>query len=385
MMGTEAGMLTAARASIGMSGRPNTITRAYAEDHGDEFLRAAWCNMAVTYWARKSGNAGAVLLGGDRAYTVSHAMDFKNAGRWFEGSAANVNRAKPGDIVFFDWGNSNSIGAIDHVGVVEVVLGGGRVQTIEGNTGNACKRRVRSSLEIAGFGRPPYGADKPYKWDGRAPSATLRAGATGVKVRDLQNALLRAGFKLPVFGADEDFGDETAAAVRALQRGAGLQVTGVYDAATAAALARALGPVEEDALKTIVDLGTHKAETVRAGERRSLDFELTWADPDGVHTDAKDGKGYPSVFPKGADAAYAVCVEVHLAGAPEAGVELYVSAYERNADKLVRDIRGMALARQHDTMTGLVRMSDKEKYRADVINNSGQDVVVERAFMLIAR
>jgi hypothetical protein len=384
-VGSSGGMLTAARASIGMSGRPNTITRAYAARHGDEFLRAAWCNMAVTYWARKSDNASAVLLGGDRAYTVSHAMDFKNAGRWFEGTAANVNRAKPGDIVFFDWGNSNSIGAIDHVGIVEVVLGGGRVQTIEGNTGNACKRRVRSSLEIAGFGRPPYGADKPYKWGGRAPAATLRAGATGPRVRDLQNALLKAGFKLPLYGDDSDFGDETTAAVRALQRGAGLPASGVYDAATAAALARALGPVEEDALKTIIDMGSNKAETVPAGERRSLDFEIEWADPDGVHTDAKDGAGYPSVLPRGGDAAYSVCVEVFLADEPGPGVELFVSSYKRDANDFERDIRGMALARRHDVLSGLVRMSDQHKYRADVVNNSGQDVVVERAFLLIAR
>ncbi|QXJ23903.1 CHAP domain-containing protein [Actinomadura graeca] len=155
-MGTVTGMLAEARKSLGMSGRPNKITREYASRHGDEFLRASWCDMAVTYWARHSGNAGAVLLSGDRAYTVWHAEDFQRAGRWRKGSAAEVDRARPGDIVFFDWGASNSVDAIDHVGVVEKALGGGRLQTIEANTGDACRRRVRAANVIAGYGRPAY-------------------------------------------------------------------------------------------------------------------------------------------------------------------------------------------------------------------------------------
>ncbi|MCP9947293.1 hypothetical protein LUX33_01630 [Actinomadura madurae] len=56
--------------------------------------------------------------------------------------------------MFFDWGATNNIGAIDHVGVVEKVLGGGRLQTIEANTGDAVKRRVRDAGVIAGYGRP---------------------------------------------------------------------------------------------------------------------------------------------------------------------------------------------------------------------------------------
>jgi hypothetical protein len=201
--------------------------------------------MAITYWARRSGNAGAVLPGGDRAYTVWHAQDFQKIDRWFSGTTANVDDVKPGDIVFFDWGTSNLIGAIDHVGVVEKALGGGRVQTIEGNTGDQCLRRVRSSSVIAGLGRPDYEDDKPYAWSGKAPAAVLRSGDAGTGVRDLQHALLRAGFQLPVFGADGDYGEETAAAVRVLQRNAGLTVSGIYDAATAAALQRALGGPQE--------------------------------------------------------------------------------------------------------------------------------------------
>ena len=150
-------MIGEARRSLGLSGRPNTITDEYASRHGDEFLGASWCDMAVTYWARHSGNTAAVLPGGDRAYTIWHAQDFQRAGAWHGGTTASVDRAKAGDIVFYDWGATDRVSGIDHVGVVEAVLGGGRLQTIEGNTDDAVKRRVRGSGVIAGYGRPDYG------------------------------------------------------------------------------------------------------------------------------------------------------------------------------------------------------------------------------------
>ncbi|MFC4053093.1 hypothetical protein ACFOY4_25700 [Actinomadura syzygii] len=65
--------------------------------------------------------------------------------------------------MFFDWGATDRISAIDHVGVVEVVLGGGRLQTIEANTSDAVRRRVRDAGVIAGYGRPAYAAPSPPK------------------------------------------------------------------------------------------------------------------------------------------------------------------------------------------------------------------------------
>ncbi|NUP24000.1 MAG: CHAP domain-containing protein [Streptomyces sp.] len=154
---TAARMLAAARKNLGLVGRPNYITRDYARRHGDEFLEAAWCDQGITYWARVSGNAAAVLPQGDRAYTVWHAEDGQALGRWYPGTAANIRaHCKPAAIVFFDWDGSDLIGRIDHVGLVEKVLPDGRVQTIEANTGDAVKRRVRSASVIAGFWNPPY-------------------------------------------------------------------------------------------------------------------------------------------------------------------------------------------------------------------------------------
>ncbi|MBP2704383.1 CHAP domain-containing protein [Microbispora sp. RL4-1S] len=156
-------MLATARKDLGLVGRPNHITREYASRHGREYLDAAWCDMSVTYWARHSGNADAVLPAGDRAYTVAHAQDGKNLGRWYAGTVANVKaHAKPGALILFDWDGTNNIPAIDHIGVIEHVLSDGRVQTIEANTGNACKRRVRAADVIAGFWNPDYeGEDMP--------------------------------------------------------------------------------------------------------------------------------------------------------------------------------------------------------------------------------
>jgi hypothetical protein len=225
-MGSAKGMLAAARKSLGMSGRPNAITRDYAGRHGNEFLKASWCDMAVTYWARRSDNAKAVLPKGDRAYTVWHAQDFQKADRWYSGTTANVNRAKPGDVVFFDWGNSNKIGAIDHVGVVEKALGGGRVQTIEGNTGDACKRRVRSSSVIAGFGRPAYGGSSNWTEDMVKKLPLLRKGDEGEHVQTLR-ALLMARSHPEIREVDGPFDTKVELAVRAVQLWGRVEADGV--------------------------------------------------------------------------------------------------------------------------------------------------------------
>jgi hypothetical protein len=214
-MGTAKGMLAAARRSLGMSGRPNPLTRAYAKRHGKEFLNAAWCDIAITEWARASGNAEAVLPGGDRAYTVWHAQDFKEAGRWYPGTTDNVNGAKPGWIVFFDWGATNRVAAIDHVGVVEKVLGGGRVQTIEGNTDNACRRRVRGASVIAGFGRPAY-AGSNWTEDAVKKLPVLRKGDEGEHVQTLR-ALLLARSHPEIGKVDGPFDTKVELAVRAVQ------------------------------------------------------------------------------------------------------------------------------------------------------------------------
>lgn len=159
MSGAKA-LLTEARRHLGLTGRPNKFTRAYATKHGAEYLSAAWCDMFVTYCANQSGNAVAVLPFGDRAYTVAHAEDGHRLGTWYAGTVDNIRRhAKPGCPIFFDWGGTNNRSAIDHIGFIEVVLPDGRVQTIEGNTGGgpgSVRRRVRGADVTAGFWVPNF-------------------------------------------------------------------------------------------------------------------------------------------------------------------------------------------------------------------------------------
>ena len=56
---------------------------------------------------------------------------------------------------------------------------------------------------------------------------TLRLGAKGEAVREMQQLLLKAGEALPRWGADGDFGSETLAAVRSFQRKHRLAVDGI--------------------------------------------------------------------------------------------------------------------------------------------------------------
>lgn len=223
--GTQGAMLAEARRSLGIAGRPNVITREYANRHGSEYLRASWCDMSITYWARHSGCAAAVLPGGDRAYTVWHAQDMQRAGRWHAGTTANVNACKPGDIVFFDWGGSDDVGAIDHVGVVEAALGGGRVQTIEGNTSDSCARRVRSAGVIAGYGRPAYAGSADDWMEAMVDKLPLlKKGATGEAVETMQGLLMaRSHPEIKITG---QFGDKEVAAVKAVQKWGGVTADG---------------------------------------------------------------------------------------------------------------------------------------------------------------
>lgn len=147
-------MIAQAIATIGVhetnGDNVNIITHWFGED-GEP-----WCDMSVTYWAYHSGNQGPVCFNKYHDYTVEHAQAFYDHGEWH----TDVAGIQAGDIVFFDWNGSNSISAIDHVGLVEYVDSGG-VHTIEGNIDNVCKREVRHSDFIVGYGRPAYAADAP--------------------------------------------------------------------------------------------------------------------------------------------------------------------------------------------------------------------------------
>ncbi|GHI02045.1 hypothetical protein AQI88_17870 [Streptomyces cellostaticus] len=226
-MGNVQGMLAAARKLLGTTEHPpgsnrNLITQWYG-------FTGPWCDMAVSYAAAHSDNLSAI--GGKFALTTAHARAFQGKGRWHYG----VGGIRPGDIVFFDWSGSRSIGAIDHVGIVEAVHSNRTITTLEGNTSDAFRRRVRTSACIVGYGRPAYGG-------GSAPMPSgdgiLRRGSKGEAVKTLQknlNTVQQA--KLTV---DGDFGPATEKAVRTFQAGHHLKADGEYGPQSAAMMKAAL-------------------------------------------------------------------------------------------------------------------------------------------------
>ncbi|WP_062347330.1 CHAP domain-containing protein [Herbidospora yilanensis] len=105
---------------------------------------AAWCDMFVSWAAHQTGQAQDV---GQFSYTPEHAQWFKDQGAW-------GTKPVPGAIVFFDWGHSKQISAIDHVGLVKEVINDQTVQTIEGNISNAVVTKLRTDGTIVGYGYP---------------------------------------------------------------------------------------------------------------------------------------------------------------------------------------------------------------------------------------
>ncbi|GAA4209641.1 CHAP domain-containing protein [Microbispora amethystogenes] len=109
-----------------------------------DFKAAPWCDMFVSWAADRAGVRDHV---GEFALTTKHA-------KWFEQQGAWSRKPEPGAVVFFDWSGSKRIKDIDHVGIVEKVVGG-KVHTIEGNVdGVWLKRKVRDSSKIVGYGLP---------------------------------------------------------------------------------------------------------------------------------------------------------------------------------------------------------------------------------------
>ena len=124
--------------------------------------RVEWCACFVSWCANQCGYIEKGII--PKFAAVGDGVDwFKARGRFRN----NKYIPHPGDVIFFDWGAD---GTRDHVGFVER-CDGKMVYTIEGNSGDACKRlayRVGSSV-ILGYGVPAYpvtqGAQKLTKND----------------------------------------------------------------------------------------------------------------------------------------------------------------------------------------------------------------------------
>lgn len=84
---------------------------------------------------------------------------------------------------------------------------------------------------------------------------TIRKGAKGAAVTELQGLLLRAGYELPRFGADGSYGSETVETVKDFQQDHGLTVDGICGMKTWAALDSLVADPEGDTLYSVTITG----------------------------------------------------------------------------------------------------------------------------------
>ena len=115
--------------------------------------RVEWCACFVSWCANECGYIENGIIP-KYAYCPTGADWFKDRGQWAERDIT----PEPGMIIFFDWARGGRQDEeTDHTGIVEKVENG-RVYTIEGNSGNACRERSYPLgwYEICGYGVPSY-------------------------------------------------------------------------------------------------------------------------------------------------------------------------------------------------------------------------------------
>ncbi|MFB1098185.1 N-acetylmuramoyl-L-alanine amidase [Terribacillus sp. JSM ZJ617] len=96
------------------------------------------------------------------------------------------------------------------------------------------------------------------------PEKVLRNGSTGEAVEELQKKLISKGFSLPKYGADGDYGDETVAAVKVLQKATGISVDGIYGPASAKALDSYTKPTAKESGSAVVP---YPGKLIRKGSK----------------------------------------------------------------------------------------------------------------------
>lgn len=122
--------------------------------------RVDWCACFVSWCANECGYIDAGIIP-KFSYCPAGDQWFQSRGLWQNGGGSYI--PKKGDIIFFDYEPN---GESNHVGIVES-CDGTTVYTIEGNSGNCCKRIEYSiySAQIMGYGTPAYttlkGEEKP--------------------------------------------------------------------------------------------------------------------------------------------------------------------------------------------------------------------------------
>lgn len=117
--------------------------------------RVEWCACFVSWCANECGYIENGIIP-QFAWCPSGVAWFRERGLWQDRSY----EPRPGDIIFFDWDDSDTSGqdgSADHVGIVDHIENG-YVYTVEGNSGDSCRQRSYAIgyYEILGYGTPAY-------------------------------------------------------------------------------------------------------------------------------------------------------------------------------------------------------------------------------------
>jgi len=224
----ERSLLSVIRGELGYRERISGWTK-FAQWYEDTkpapgFSEGAWCQMLISWAAEQAGIPDTVIP--RMAYTPYAAQWFKDRGQW--GQTPRV-----GALIYFDWGGSKRIEAIDHVGVVTAVLSDGRVRTLEGNTSNQLQEHTRNPrYGVAGFAYPDYvAAAKDWMEEIVDKLPLLKKGAekkaaNKPHIKTLFKLLDARGFPLPSNVDDMTFGDPMDKKVREFQKAKKLLVDG---------------------------------------------------------------------------------------------------------------------------------------------------------------
>lgn len=204
----------------------------------------AWCDAFVSYEAHAAAGRRLPIESASVAVTYAKARELG----W------DVSGPARGDLVLFDFDSDGQ--ADDHIGIV--ISGGGfgrawwKLNTVEGNTSSGragsqadgggvyVRTRIvrRSSVRFIRIpGVAPRKIEIRITGDGKtiakalrhASRPTLKKGARGPDVRRLQHLLAKHGARVTI---DGQFGQRTAASVRAFQKRSGLKADGIVRTAT---------------------------------------------------------------------------------------------------------------------------------------------------------
>lgn len=180
-MGRES-VIRTAESQIGKTEYPkDSNLTAYGAEYG--LNGYPWCVMFLWWCFRKAGETEAFFGGGKTASCGQLLRYYRERGQ-----TAGAYEAEPGDILILNFSGTEDT---EHCGIVTKNLGGGRYQTVEGNTspgaegsqdnGGSVAVKTRYGYQVVGVCRPKYRDEPESDWKDHWAEESIRwAIETGI-------------------------------------------------------------------------------------------------------------------------------------------------------------------------------------------------------------